>query len=113
KAEILTAAGTPFKVYTPYKSSWLAKLKEEHILPYNSAADFSNFYQAQLPKIPALKQIGFEKTTMEFETPELDQQLIENYDKTRNFPHLKTSEIGMHLRHGTLSIRKAVAKGIA
>jgi deoxyribodipyrimidine photo-lyase len=44
----------------------------------------------------------------------VDRPLIQSYDKTRNYPALEgTSRFGIHLRFGTISIRKLVHEAAA
>ena len=44
---------------------------------------------------------------MTFEIPEADLHIIKTYEETRNFPAVKgTTQLGVHLRFGTISVRK-------
>jgi deoxyribodipyrimidine photo-lyase len=43
----------------------------------------------------------------------LDHKIIQNYDKTRNYPAIdKTTKLGMALRFGTISIRTCVSSAV-
>jgi len=51
--------------------------------------------------------MGFESTSIAAPSPGISNDIISNYDRTRNFPGLKrgTTRLGIHLRFGTISIR--------
>lgn len=108
KNEIVKNDGTPYTVYTPYAKKWKEILTEKN---YNiHKADFNHFLKQDFTEIHSLKEIGFKKTDLYFETPKLEAKIIDEYDKYRNFPALqKTTQLGIALRFGTISIRKCVA----
>lgn len=107
KDEILTQSNSPYKVYTPYSKAWRDKLDAK---AYTSVKmNFKNILELPYHAVPELKDIGFEKTDMKFETPHLDASVIDTYDKTRDFPAKNgTTRLGIALRFGTISIRKCV-----
>lgn len=108
KNEVLKNDGTPYTVYTPYSRKWKERLKDEHYKPYKT--DFTNFLKQDFKEIHSLKEIGFDKTDMIFETPKLDVSIISDYDKYRDYPALqRTTQLGIALRFGTISVRKCVA----
>lgn len=107
KNDIVKNDGTPYTVYTPYAKKWKEILTEKdyHI----HKADFNHFLKQDFTEIHSLKDIGFKKTEFHFDTPELDAKIIDEYDKYRDFPALqKTTQLGIALRFGTISIRKCV-----
>lgn len=111
KSEVVKGDGTPYTVYTPYASNWKASLEEKNYAP--AIADFHNFLQRAPEALPALRALGFEKTDIHFEPPEIDPELIGNYDQDRDFPGRdRTTRLGMALRFGTISIRKCVAAAL-
>ena len=107
KNDIVKNDGTPYTVYTPYAKKWKEILTEKdyHI----HKADFNHFLKQDFTEIHSLKDIGFKKTDFYFETPTLEAKIIDEYDKYRDFPALqKTTQLGIALRFGTISIRKCV-----
>ncbi|HLS10874.1 MAG TPA: deoxyribodipyrimidine photo-lyase [Flavobacteriaceae bacterium] len=106
--DILKKDGTPYIVYTPYAKQWRAKLQEKD---YASVSpNFINLFSQEDGNISSLKAIGFEKTDMQLDIPELNASVIDFYDKTRDFPAKQgTTQLGIAFRFGTISIRKAVA----
>lgn len=109
KKEILKNDGTPFQVFTPYSKAWKNKLKENNTPLFSSEKLLNNFYKTSPFPIPTLIEIGFKNTEITNSEPIIDQNIIRTYDETRNFPYLKgTSNISVHLRFGTISIRKLV-----
>ena len=107
KKDILKNDGTPYIVYTPYSKQWRAKLEAKD---YTSVKpNYSNLFKEPPADIHSLKDIGFEKTDMVFEKPELDANIIDTYDKLRDYPAKKgTTKLGIALRFGTISVRKCV-----
>lgn len=105
--EILKKDGKPYTVYTPYSKKWKEALKKEHYTAYDLNVD--NFYKLPFSDIHSLEDLGFEKSDMEFDSPILDKSIIDEYDKYRDFPAIqKTTQFGIALRFGTISIRKCV-----
>jgi deoxyribodipyrimidine photo-lyase len=120
RREVLTQAGTPYTVFTPYKKAWLAKLPAPGPLPAypddlrDALADRPEAFRRE---VPALRAIGFDATNLaELKMPTGAagaQQLLDDfrprldtYDQTRDFPAVKgPSYLGVHLRFGTVSVR--------
>jgi len=105
KDEILNKGGKHYKVFTAYKNDWLQKFNESP--PQIQNADFQKLYKTTPIDFPELEAIGFSPTSISLPPLEIDKEKIRVYDKTRNYPALdKTSHLGIHLRFGTISIRK-------
>ena len=130
KFEVTKKDGLPYTVFTPYSKKWKAKLEtrmssmiEEangteidvsyYFKPYPNEEYFGNLYQTSPASMPTLKDLGFEKSNIEIPSTTVARKVIMNYDKTRNFPANKegTSHLGIHFRHGTISIRDKARKG--
>lgn len=108
KNDVLKNDNTPYVVYTPYARKWREKLTERDYKSYNP--DVDKFFKQKNVSIHTLKDIGFEKTDIVYNTPELDTLTISAYDKNRDYPALEgTTQLGTALRFGTISIRKCVA----
>lgn len=108
KDEILKSDGTPYTIYTPYSKQWLLKYTSDNIENYASEKLLKHFCDVEKQTI-SLKEIGFEETGYIFEAPVINSDLIKSYHETRNFPTVKTSEMSVHLRFGTISVRKLAA----
>ena len=107
KNDIVKNDGTPYTVYTPYAKKWKEILTEKDYRFHK--ADFNHFLKQDFTEIHSLTAIGFKKTDFHFETPKLEAKIIDEYDKYRDFPALqKTTQLGIALRFGTISIRKCV-----
>ncbi|WP_400261498.1 cryptochrome/photolyase family protein [Sphingobacterium sp. SG20118] len=112
KNDILKKDGSPYTVYTPYSKKWRENLSPKN---YQSLEiNFTNFYKQTRSIILSLHDIGFEKTEYLFNLPTLDSLIIDEYDQFRDYPALqKTTQLGIALRFGTISIRKCVRFGLA
>ncbi len=107
KDEIMTKSGGFYKVFTPYKKAWLDKLDDAMLESYTSGLRFDNWYQTKPIAMPSLNDLGFERADIEIPPNHIDEQVIDHYQKKRDYPAQDgTTRLGVHLRHGTLSIRK-------
>ncbi|TXT30123.1 MAG: deoxyribodipyrimidine photo-lyase [Rhodocyclaceae bacterium] len=116
--EVLTQAGKPFSVFTPYKNAWLKRL---------TAADYAEWpchgklAGGEFTGIPTLTEIGFETSDLDALGirpgtsgaralwDEFRQGRIERYGALRDFPAVKgVSYLSVHLRFGTIGIRELV-----
>ncbi len=108
KKDVLKNDGTPYTVYTPYSKKWKELLRAEDYKFHHP--DYNNFFRQKFAEIHSLDQIGFEKTDISFAPPELNPVIIGEYGKYRDYPAMQgTTQLGIALRFGTLSIRKCVA----
>lgn len=114
KNEIVKDNGSPYTVFTPYSKRWKEKLKPFYYKEYPTSKYFSNFLKAQCSNVPALQQIGFCQTEGQFPENVLKDSLIKEYHRNRNLPAVNgTSKLSVHLRFGTLSIRKLLGYALA
>lgn len=110
KNEVLKKDQTPYTVYTPYSKIWKEKLNEFYLKSYPST-EISNWAEPASSEFPSLETIGFNPAGIPFPDKELKTGIVENYHETRDLPALTgTSRLGVHLRFGTISIRKLATK---
>ena len=107
KSEVMKDDGLPYTVFTPYSKKWKQKLQNTGIENYASENYLDRLYK-QFPKpIPTLEQIGFTSVGIDFPLSIIPDDVIKEYSENRNFPwKLGTTRLGVHLRFGTISIRK-------
>jgi deoxyribodipyrimidine photo-lyase len=122
--ELLTKTGTPYTVFTPYKNAWLARMSAAG-MPEHDCAPFVQALaerpQALRNAVPTLEQIGFAATNLgalHIPTGATGGQALfaeffdrmDDYHATRDFPAVKgPSYLGVHLRFGTVSVRRLAA----
>lgn len=107
KDEILNGSGEFYKVFTPYSRNWLDKFKNSTIQTLSLDKNRNRFFQTFPLPVPTLEDMGFKKSDIEIPVLQIDRPLIQKYGQIRNFPAIKgTSRLGVHLRFGTISIRK-------
>ncbi|MFO8067636.1 MAG: deoxyribodipyrimidine photo-lyase [Bacteroidales bacterium] len=108
KNRILKADGEPYSVYTYFKNKFKQELKADDLKEFNTGPLFNSFFRTSgSSNIPSLKSLGFKQTNIEFPDRSINTELIKNYHETRDYPSMDgTSRLGIHLRFGTLSIRK-------
>ena len=113
KDEIVKDDGKPYTVFTPYSKKWKSALSGFHMKSYPTEKYFHNFYQQNALQIPSLKSIGFEKSEDNFPPAEVNDNIIRKYKEQRDFPGIPgTSRLSVHLRFGTVSIRKLARKAM-
>ena len=124
RSEVLTLAGKPYTVFTPYKNAWLKKLDPYFLKPYPTAPHADALAAAPAAvatMMPSLAALGFEPSNLS-ELPITPgstgaQALLRDflprigdYGETRDFPAVKgPSYLSVHLRFGTVSIRELAA----
>ena len=124
RTEVLTQMGKPYGVFTPYKNACLKKLDPFYLKSYpvekyvDVLADRPLEY---IHPVPTLADIGFETTNLaalKIPTGMTGGRILfedffermDDYHITRDFPAVKgPSYLGVHLRFGTVTIRKLAA----
>ncbi|AXA92560.1 deoxyribodipyrimidine photo-lyase [Massilia sp. YMA4] len=121
KNEVLSQAGKPLTVFTPYKNAWLKKLNLDpglvaplHVEPHAAA------FAPGRSTLPALARLGFDEVDLAAVgvTPGMTGGAaafedflpkLAPYGTARDFPAVRgTSQLSLHLRFGTVSIRHLV-----
>ena len=106
KDEIVKADKKPYTVYTPYSKLWLNEFQKIDLQGFPSEKKLDILLEIPFEELK-IEYIGFQKTDLTFEVPEADLHIIKTYEETRNFPAVKgTTQLGVHLRFGTISVRK-------
>lgn len=109
KGEILKDDNTPYTVYTPYSKKWQAKFINTKLEFYPSEKFLDKLLKTTPLPFPKIEDIGFQKTQTDFPAKEINESIIRNYSETRDFPAINgTSKLSLHLRFGTVSIRKLI-----
>ena len=112
KSEVTKNDGLPYVVYTPYSRKWKENFKKIKLQFYNSENHLDKLALHSYSFL-SLKDIGFETSSIKVSPFDISENLIQNYEATRNFPALnKTSYLGAYLRFGAVSIRKMIEKAI-
>ncbi len=121
KDEILSMAGKPYSVFTPYKNMWLKSVNDFYLKAYPVDAYIQHLANVttsnNFGKLMSLESLGFERTNLsvmrlptgmnggsQLFTDFSDR--MQRYKETRDFPGIKgVSYLSAHLRFGTVSIR--------
>ncbi len=109
KNEVVKDNKEPYTVYTPYSKKWKEKLNSFYLESYPTEKYFTNFLRLKPRRIPSLEALGFEKTAYWTVAPRLNKNVLADYKAQRDYPALdSTTHLSVHLRFGTISIRKLV-----
>lgn len=125
--EVLTGAGKPFSVFTPYARAWLRQLDAEQLKAYPSEQGLDRLAPVPdgLGEMPTLEQLGFTPTNLAdlSITPGESgaQLLLDNfvprmprYAEQRDFPAVRgVSYLSVHNRFGTISVRELARRAQA
>lgn len=107
--EVAKDDGSPYTVFTPYGRKWRAKLSKFYLRSYPTEKYFHRLVKRKPLPFPSLEEIGFRQTRFQFPERVIKTSIISKYDTQRDFPSIRgTSRLSVHLRFGTLSIRKLV-----
>lgn len=124
KDEIQSAGRTPFTVFSAYRKAWLRRLVPFFYRPYPVEKHLSALAAITADAVPSLAELGFEPTNLSrLGVPHgasgaqalLDDFLrrIDRYHELRDFPAVRgTSYLSLHLRFGTVSIRRLTALAV-
>jgi deoxyribodipyrimidine photo-lyase len=114
--EILTRAGTPFAVFTPYARAWRARLTTADLAEHDCTPRPGQFVSpATVSPAPSLQDLGFAPTDLAVPcgmaggAALLEDFLgrIDRYHEQRDYPAQKgVSYLSPHLRFGTVPIRR-------
>ncbi|WKZ58368.1 MAG: deoxyribodipyrimidine photo-lyase [Cyclobacteriaceae bacterium] len=109
KDEIVKDDGSPYTVYTPYSKKWKAALTKFYTKSYPVEKYFDSLLKLKPLPFPKLEEIGFSKSGIAFPERKIKQAIIEKYHLQRDIPGIEgTSRLSVHLRFGTVSIRRLV-----
>lgn len=123
--ELLTAGGHPYSVFTPYKNAWRRKLDAACLEPHPVHSGKGALAKPPKERFPTLGDLGFECTDLTalrvlVGTSGAERLLadfltrIDAYQARRDYPALKgPSYLSVHLRFGTISIRRLVGEAQA
>ncbi|MCF8714239.1 deoxyribodipyrimidine photo-lyase [Joostella atrarenae] len=113
KDEVVKDDGDPYVVYTPYMKKWREHFSKKNLNVHYTSQYLNNLVKnTRLPHV-SLSEIGFTKSTVEVKDYDITPTLIDNYKENRDFPAENgTSNISVHLRFGTVGIRKILKKAL-
>jgi len=105
--EVIKEDGSPYTIFTPYSKKWKVKLTAYYLKSFQAEKYYGNLKKIKPLPFPSLEKIGFKKTGALFPERTIKQSIIKNYHEQRNFPATQsTTRLSVHLRFGTVSIRK-------
>lgn len=108
--DVLKKDGSPYSVFTPYSRRWLEQFNPMEIPDYKTIHMKTKFLKSSPLPFPSLKSLGFSPSSIVIPKRTIPKKIIEAYDRFRDFPGHPdgTTHLGIHLRFGTISIRKLV-----
>ncbi len=115
KKEVVKSNGEPYTVFTPFSRKW-KELLASTAVPIYPSADLSDKlmahdYTEKGWNMPSLNDMGFSPSSLEIPDADVSTHTLSQYHDKRNFPGQRgTSRLGIHLRFGTISVRKLLSK---
>ncbi|SEP90355.1 cryptochrome/photolyase family protein [Neolewinella agarilytica] len=123
--EVQKNDGGPYTVFTPYWRKWRTILDSRmsqfegeelsyYLKPYPNTKYTDRLLAGKSDRpVPSLAEMGFAPAGIDIPPTEVSRKLIRTYDETRNFPGIEgTSRLGIHFRHGTISIREKARRAM-
>lgn len=106
KDEVVKDDGDPYKVYTPYSRRWLAQLTDADLK--SESVDLKGLAKVKSGSgVPELKELGFKKSGIDLPGKSVKKNIFIEYARRRDLMGVPaTSRLGLHLRFGTISVRK-------
>ncbi|MDZ4084894.1 MAG: deoxyribodipyrimidine photo-lyase [Bdellovibrionales bacterium] len=116
RSEVVKDDGKPYTVFTPFSKRWRSVFEDrrargvDELAPEVCGTHFRHLLKFSNAPLPTLREIGFrENTKIELPGVRVATSVLVDYAKNRNTPSLPgTTRLGLHLRFGTVSIRKLV-----
>ncbi len=125
QTEVLTQAGKPFTVFTPYRNAWMKRLSEARLDAWPVDTLAGHFAPGQADALPSLESMGFLPTDLRDvgvrpgatggqATLADFLERMSHYKALRDFPAKKgVSYLSVHQRFGTVSIRELTRHALA
>jgi len=107
KDEVVKDDGKPYTIFTPYSRKWKSNINTFYLKSFPTEKYFGSFKKTNPKPLPSLAELGFEANELPFPERVIKQSIVVKYDQQRNFPAIEgTTKLSVHLRFGTVSIRK-------
>ena len=109
-SQVLKSDGTPYLVYTPYSKQWIAKYQDRPIQKQSKGLHQTKWLKTEA-RIHSMNSLGFQVQAWTFPDKNVSNSIIDTYGAKRNLPaESANSNLGIHLRFGTISIRALVTQ---
>ena len=113
RADVVKDDGNGYMVFTPYAKKWRSLLHANSTASFPSETLLQHFFKQSALPFPTLQEMGFVFNKDIPSVAAVDETIIQHYHRTRDIPSLQgTTRMGVHLRFGTVSVRKLVAKAL-
>lgn len=110
KDEVLKPDGTPYTIFTPYSRKWKETFTASSVQCFPTKTLFNRLKRCSPAPLPTLEGIGFIRSHVAFPERKVPVSIIAQYAEQRDLPAIpSTTRLGIHLRFGTVSIRKLVS----
>ena len=110
KNEVVKDSGEPYRMFTPYARRWKSQLRPTDLLTHGAHSENKNWASDSGSHVPTLNELGFKESGLSFPPAVLSASKLRGYQSTRDLLALAgTSRFGLHLRFGTISVRRLTA----
>ena len=111
--DVQKKSGGYYLVFTPYMKQWKKEFEHYDFQISDSEELLDNLYKNQRLSNVELSEMGFERSSIKVPDYNLDKNLINKYDETRDVPATEgTSRLSPHLRFGTIGYRQVIQKAL-
>lgn len=107
--EVLKSDGSPYTVFTPYSRKWKEVFRATGIPEWNTKRLLGRLKKYSPVSIPTLQELGFLRSSIAIPERKIPSAIVKSYGEQRDYPgHRSTTRLGVHIRFGTVSIRKLI-----
>ena len=111
KNEVGKEDGQPYTVFTPYSRKWKLMLGVRPIQLHDSKGLLGHLFKTPPLGMVSVEQLGFVPVHVSFPSSQVEDIRIRKYSELRDIPSVAgTTQLSLHLRFGTVSIRKLVLR---
>ena len=111
KDEVLKDNGDPYTIFTPYSRKWKELFNAKDLENYPSERLLARLFKSAPVEISIPQHLNSIRVNCTFPGRDIDENVLSDYHHTRDYPFLPgTSRLGIHLRFGTISVRKLAAE---
>ena len=113
RSEVLKPDGGPYTVFTPYSKRWKKHMADHPIETVDSEGALDALASIDDGDLISLDAMGFTENLTHIPAPTVRDEILDHYGRDRDVPAREgTSRLGVHLRFGTISVRKLALRAI-
>lgn len=107
KSEVVKKDGSPYTVYTPFKKKWRQQWEQNPLITQPVLASRDGFAKHNF-EFPTKEKLGIFPSKQKVNPYSLT--CLPNYAERRDIPSRRMTDLGVHLRFGTVGVRTLISE---